>query len=119
MNDESTLDEQGYVAQGGAALVLVTAPDAETAGRLARSLVDARLAACVTSLPVGSVYRWEGKIEEGAEVLLLIKTTAARLAELTAAVKGQHPYKVPEVISVDVTGGLGAYLAWLARETTP
>ena len=97
-----------------------TCPDADTAHRIAEALVEARLAACVQVLPgASSIYRWEGRIERADEVLLMAKTVRARLDALTARVVALHPYELPEVIAVDVAGGLPAYLDWIARETAP
>ena len=99
-------------------LCLITAPDREVADRIARTLVDERLAACVNILPgITSVYRWEGAVETGEEVLLMAKTMRARLDALTVRVKQLHPYDVPEVIAVGIQGGLLAYLDWIAAET--
>lgn len=99
-------------------LVLTNLPDGATARSLAGHLVEARLAACVNILaPCRSVYRWDGGIEDAAEVPLLIKTTAARYAELEAAIRARHPYELPEVVAVPISHGLPAYLAWIAAET--
>lgn len=99
-------------------LVLTNLPDAESARTLAGRLVEARLAACVNILaPCRSVYRWEGKVEDTAEVPMLIKTTAARFAELKAAILSVHPYELPEIIAVPVERGLTEYLGWVAAET--
>ena len=99
-------------------LCLITAPDREAADRIARMLVDERLAACVNILPgITSVYRWEGAVETGEEVLLMAKTMRTRLDALTVRVKQLHPYDVPEVIAVGIEGGLPAYLDWIAAET--
>lgn len=99
-------------------LVITNLPDPASAETLARSLVEARLAACVTILaPCRSVYRWQGRIETADEVPLLIKTRAARYAEVEAAIHAQHPYALPEVVACDVTRGLPDYLAWVAAET--
>ncbi|MGK5637318.1 divalent-cation tolerance protein CutA [Streptomyces sp. URMC 126] len=98
--------------------VLTTAPDEETARRLAASAVDRRLAACAQiDGPVTSVYRWQGGIETDTEWRVLYKTTAARYAELEAHIRAGHPYDVPEVIATPVTAGSDAYLAWLRSET--
>ena len=79
-----------------------------------------RLAACVQVLPgMTSVYRWQGKLERADEVLLLAKTTRDRLDALTARIVELHPYELPEVVAVDVFGGLPGYLAWIADETHP
>lgn len=101
-------------------LVLCNAPDAETADRLARLLVEQRFAACVNQLaPCQSCYRWDGKIEVATEVPLLIKTTTARYAALEAALRAAHPYELPEILAFDAHAGLPAYLAWVAAETQP
>jgi periplasmic divalent cation tolerance protein len=104
-----------------ALLVLCTAPaEGEAAERLARGLVEARLAACV-NLVVGlrSFYRWEGAIQDDAEVQLLIKSRRGRLEALVAYVHEHHPYDVPEVIALPIVGGAAPYLAWLAQQTMP
>lgn len=105
--------------RGRAALrvVLVTAPP-RSARRLARALVDRRLAACVNLVPgVGSVYRWKGRVEEARETLLVIKTAAPRVGALLAAVRELHPHDCPEAIALPVTAGLEAYLDWVRAET--
>lgn len=102
-----------------ALLVLCSCPDDATAAGLARRLVEERLAACVSRVPLtASTYRWQGELVEAAEVLLLVKTTAARQAALTARLAELHPYEVPEIVAIAVDGGLPAYLAWLAGETS-
>jgi periplasmic divalent cation tolerance protein len=99
-------------------LVLTNLGDMASARRIARELVEQRLAACVNMLPgVQSVYRWQGAIEEEGEITLLIKTTASRYAELEAAIRSLHPYQLPEVIAVPVANGLPAYLEWIRQET--
>ncbi len=99
-------------------LVLSNAPDAGCAERIARALVERRLAACVNILAAcHSVYRWEGRIEAQAEIPLLIKTGAERLAELTAVLTELHPYDLPEIIALPVSAGLPAYLDWVSQET--
>lgn len=102
-----------------ALLLFTNLPDAASARRLADSLVAERLAACVSILaPCTSVYRWQGAVEEAAEVPLLVKTTTARYAAVEAAIRAAHPYELPEIIAVPVTHGLPGYLAWIAAETT-
>jgi periplasmic divalent cation tolerance protein len=93
--------------------VLVTAPDAEVAGRIARSLVEERLAACVNILPVRSVYTWEGKVEDASENMLVIKTAAAAWERLEARVKALHPYDVPEIVALPLARGSRPYLSWI------
>jgi periplasmic divalent cation tolerance protein len=97
-----------------AVLVLVTAPDLGVARRLARRALRARLAACVNLLPrLESHYWWRGRIEAGAEVLLLIKSSRARLAALEACVLEAHPYDTPEFLVVSIRGSNARYLGWL------
>lgn len=99
---------------------LCTCPDAASARRIATALVEQRLAACVNLLPgVHSVYRWHDAVEHADEVLLLVKTTRARLDALAARVRALHPYELPELIAVEATGGLPGYLDWVAAETRP
>jgi len=97
-------------------IVLCSCPDVDVAGSLADALVEERLAACVTRLPgATSVYHWEGAVHRDPEVLLIIKTTAGRVANLTARIEALHPYEVPEVLAVPVAGGAERYLAWLGQ----
>ena len=94
--------------------VHVTAPDAVTATRLARTLVEERLAACVQVLPgVTSVYPWEGRIETADEHLLLVKTTAALFEAIRRRIRSEHPYDTPEVVAVPVLAVDPRYAAWL------
>lgn len=95
-------------------LVLCTCPDHALAERLARSLVEARLAACVNVLPrLESIYRWQGQVETAEEWLLLIKARAADYPALERHIRDLHPYQVPEVIALPIVQGLAAYLAWI------
>ena len=99
-------------------VALCTCPDTDTAKALAESLVDARLAACVNIVPgLLSVYRWQDQVEQEPEVLLVIKTTEARLAALTARIEQEHPYDVPEVISHPIVAGQENYLDWVRQCT--
>lgn len=99
-------------------LCLCTCPDPACADTIATALVEERLAACVSRLPgLQSVYRWEGRVEQAGEVLLLIKTTTERLPALSARVQALHPYELPELIAVQAAGGLAPYLAWVAEQT--
>ena len=102
-----------------ACLVLVTCP-ARHAPRIASALVKRRVAACVNVLPgIQSVFRWQGKVEEAAESLLLIKTTRRRYRALERAVRELHPYELPEVIALSIPRGFPPYLAWLAQAVSP
>ena len=95
-------------------LVITTLPDSAAGEKLAARLIDKGFAACVNiSAPVTSIYRWEGKIESDREVVLTIKTTAARYAEVEQAIQTDHPYELPEVIAVPITAGSDEYLAWI------
>lgn len=101
-----------------AVLVMVTAPTLRESKRLAKVLITERLAACVNISPGWqSVYRWQGKIEESSEHLLLIKTLRARLSGLIRRVLVLHPYAVPEIIAFPIRAGNPAYLSWLTQET--
>jgi periplasmic divalent cation tolerance protein len=99
-------------------VVFITHPR-EGAEDFARLLVERRLAACVNMVEVRSVYRWEGAIEHEDEALLLVKTTAARLAELQGALAGEHPFDTPEFVVVEPAAVEPRYLAWLQGETAP
>ncbi len=99
-------------------LVLTNLPDQVSAEALADAVVSERLAACVNILaPCRSVYRWQGAVEVATEVPLLIKTSEERYAALAAAIVARHPYAVPEIVALSVTGGLPAYLDWVQQET--
>lgn len=99
-------------------VVLCSCPDAKSAERIALAMVEERLAACVNVLPgVTSVYRWQDEVTSESEVLLLIKTSAARYPALETRLAALHPYEVPEIIALPIAAGLPAYLNWLAAET--
>ena len=103
-----------------AVLVTCACPDVDAAAKLARALVEERLAACVQVLPgMTSIYRWEGALEQAGEVLLLAKTWDDRLDAVIATLRSRHPYEVPEIMAVPVSGGLEAYLDWVRAETRP
>lgn len=98
-------------------VVLTTCDSEEQAQRLARHLIEHRLAACVNILPgARSVYRWKDKIENAAELVLLIKTRRDMFARLREAIAQLHSYEIPEVIALPVVEGSEAYLSWLDRE---
>jgi len=100
-------------------VVLTTVPDAEVGARLARTLIEEKLAACVNLVPgVRSFYRWQGRLEDAGEVLLLVKTRADRCAALAARIQALHPYELPEVLELAAVGGSAAYLDWVCREST-
>ena len=95
-------------------IVYATFPSADQADRVARLLVEERLAACVSCVPVRSTYRWQGAVEAADEVLAIVKTSAARFEALRERLVAEHPYDVPEVIAVPITAGHPPYLEWLA-----
>jgi periplasmic divalent cation tolerance protein len=103
-----------------ALIVFCTCPDRESAQRLARALVEQRLAACIGVVPgVRSIYRWNDAVEEADEAQLLIKTTSERYPALEAAVRAAHPYELPELIAVEAAAGSVPYLDWIGASTLP
>lgn len=101
-------------------IVLTNCPDTGVADRIARTLVEQGLAACVNRFaPVESVYRWQGAVERAVEIPLLIKTTRERFNEVEEAIRALHPYQVPEIVAWPVTAGLASYLRWVIDETQP
>ncbi|HMA48056.1 MAG TPA: divalent-cation tolerance protein CutA [Frankiaceae bacterium] len=98
--------------------VTTTAESREDADRLARALLDARVAACVQIVgPITSSYWWKGGVETDEEWLCLIKTTMARFDELAERIKELHSYETPEITAVPISQGSPDYLAWIGRET--
>ena len=99
-------------------LCLSTAPDTETAERIARTLVEERLIACANLLAGAvSVYRWEGAVHRDDEVVLLMKTRSSLVGGLKDRLAVLHPYEVPELLVVGVRDGLAAYCGWVLDET--
>lgn len=110
-NKGPTLDDEAWV-------VLTTVGDEAAADQLARTLVDNRLAACVSRVPkVRSYYRWEGQVQQDDEMLLLIKTKRSKYALLESAIKAEHPYDLPEILALPAKAGSAEYLAWIGSET--
>jgi periplasmic divalent cation tolerance protein len=102
----------------GAILILTQMPDRASAQALARSLVETRLAACVSiGAPVESLYHWQGQIETAQEVPLVVKTRAERYRDVETAIRAQHPYELPEILAVPVLDALARYIDWIADET--
>jgi periplasmic divalent cation tolerance protein len=100
-------------------VILCTVPDEAAAERLAKGLVEERLAACVNAIPgVKSFYRWQGNVETGTEIQLVIKTRAERFDELAAWISANHPYEVPEIVAIPADRVSEAYLAWAVSETS-
>jgi periplasmic divalent cation tolerance protein len=102
-------------------VVLVTCGSPNEARKIARALVEHRIAACVNILasPAQSVYRWKGSVESAKEFLLIIKTTKARFPTLKAEVKRLHSYDVPEIIALPVAAGASNYLTWISDSVAP
>ena len=100
-------------------LVFSTFPDASTARDICRTLVTERLAACANLLPtVTSIYVWQGEHTESEETLVLFKTPRDLYPALETRLRALHPYEVPEIIALEITAGLPAYLQWLTAQTT-
>ncbi len=97
-----------------ATLILTTAPSLKEARAIAKSLVTKRLAACVSVKPGWlSFYRWEGRVQNAKEVLLLIKTTERQFNKIETVIRQNHSYEIPEVIAIPVHKGSKEYLSWL------
>ncbi len=102
------------------AVVLVTAPDLKTARNLARAALESRLVACANLVPkIESHYWWQGKLERGTEVLLVLKTATTRLAALEKLILARHPYDTPEFLVLPISQGSRRYLDWVARSVQP
>lgn len=102
-----------------AIVVLTTVASEDEAVKLVRALLERRLIACGTLLPgARSIYRWEDKIADEPEIVVLLKTRSAALASIEQAFGELHPYKVPELLALAVSGGLEKYLGWIAGETS-
>ena len=101
-------------------VALTTCSSSEEAAVLARGLIERRIAACANILPaIRSVYRWQGKVEEDSEALLIIKTARDSVEALKAAIRQLHPYEVPELIVLPIEAGATAYLEWVGEQVGP
>ena len=101
-------------------VAFATAPDGDVAARIAHALVEEGLVACANLVGnVRSIYRFEGKVEDEGEVMLVLKTRADRIAALGERLRALHPYAVPELIVLPIEGGLAPYLDWVRAETAP
>ncbi len=98
-------------------MVITTVPNRETAEKLAESILDNRLAACVQMADIRSFFIWEGKLQKEGELLLSIKTTEACYRDLEAHILEHHSYDLPEIIMLPITGGLPGYLGWIDSAT--
>ncbi len=100
-----------------AILILTTTDSEESAHRIAAALVEAREAACVSILPgVRSIYRWQGKVCDEGELLLLIKTVAGLFEAVRTRIRQLHPYQAPEVVALPMTAGDPDYMRWLSEQ---
>jgi len=101
-------------------IVLVTCGSKAEATKIARALVERRLAACVNivAAPIESIYRWKGRTESGKEFLLVIKSTQSRFAALRREIETLHSYEVPEIIALPISAGSPRYLKWLAESVS-
>ncbi len=101
-----------------ALFVFTTLPNADAAAEIGKTVVTERLAACANIIPaVRSIYRWQGKLQDENEVLVIFKTRQEHFDNLRSRLLELHPYEVPEVMAIPVEQGYAAYLEWLARET--
>jgi periplasmic divalent cation tolerance protein len=108
----------GGTAMNEFLVVLITAPDEEEAAKIANDILGAQLAACVNIIRgIRSIYRWQGKIEDGSETLMVVKTRKELFSDLEKRVRELHTYTVPEIIALPVVCGSEGYLAWLSEET--
>ena len=99
-------------------LIYSTVGNVDAAKRIARSLVEEHLVACVNILPsVTSVYRWKGKMEEDTECVLIAKTVEKKVEQAIQKIRSLHPYEIPDIVAVPVTSGLKEYLAYIEDET--
>ncbi|MEW6108021.1 MAG: divalent-cation tolerance protein CutA [Nitrospirota bacterium] len=102
----------------GYIVVFITSSNEQEAEKIAKAVIESRLAACVNIIKnVRSIYRWQGRIEDDNEALMIVKTRSDLFEELLNAVKGLHSYSVPEVIAMPIIEGSGDYLKWLEKET--
>lgn len=112
------MDFESKQATDDFVVVFITVPNQDIATSMARTLVEEKLVACVNIVPgIRSIYAWQGKICDDAELLCILKTRRGLFPELRARVVALHPYDVPEVIAVPIAAGHEPYLAWLRGET--
>ena len=100
-------------------IALITTSNEEEAVHISRTLVEERLIACANRIPVRSMYRWKGKIENDQEVMLICKTTEEHLDKLIKRIKELHSYDVPEIVAIPVVGGSDDYIKWVEESTRP
>ena len=98
-------------------MILTTFSNPETGRKLAESLLENKLAACVQTMPIQSTYRWKGAVQQEPETLMLIKTKTSLYPQVEALIRELHDYETPEIIQVPITAGLPSYLQWIDDET--
>jgi len=98
------------------AVVVTTTETEEEARRIAQAIFNARLGACVQILPIESIYRWEGKVEQAKEYRLEIKTRCDRYEQIETLIRNLHSYEIPEIVAIPVSGGSRDYLRWIDEE---
>lgn len=97
-------------------VLTTSAPSDDAATRMARAIVDARLAACVQRVPIASTYRWQGHVETADEILLIVKTRRSAIAPLTEFIQEHHEYDTPEIVVTPIVAGSDAYLQWIGDQ---
>ncbi|XP_063000867.1 protein CutA homolog [Elgaria multicarinata webbii] len=104
----------GSYIPGTHSVAIINCPNEQTARDIARAIMDRKLAACVNILPrTSTMYIWKGEIEEGTEILLLVKTRTSKIKELSNYIRSAHPFEIPELISLLIDQGNPAYLKWM------
>jgi len=111
-NEAMSEETQGY------GVVLVTASSRSEAEMIARSLIEAKLAACVTLFPMQSIYTWQNEIQQSEEWQLIIKSNLNLFSDLEAKIRELHSYEVPEIIALSIVAGSHNYLQWISRQVT-
>lgn len=108
-----------YLKKTGYGMVIVTASSQQEAEAIARSLVEAKLAACVSLMPIRSIYTWQGEFHNEEEWQLVIKTDLAKFETLEAKIREKHSYEVPEIIALPLVTGSAPYLQWMSEQMKP
>jgi periplasmic divalent cation tolerance protein len=103
---------------GAHGFLMTSMASKDDAAKIAKLLIDERLAACVQLLPIESFYRWDGKVQAAAEILLLAKTRTDLFDTVIARIKAVHPYSVPEIVGTEFVAGFSGYLDWIDQATT-
>ena len=102
---------------GDFGMILATAPSRDEAENIARLLIEEKLAACVQLVPIESFYAWEGKTQNAAEIMLLVKTRKSLFEQVIARIKAVHSYSVPQIVAMPFAAGFGGYFQWIDEVT--